>query len=89
MAQSVKCQTLDCSSGNNLTVCGIESHAGLCADGMEPAWDSRCPSLSARPLSLFLSLNIKTKKIEDNLQTVTHDGLKMYMFPATPEKTLK
>ena len=43
MAQLVKHQTLDLSSGHDLTVRGIEPH--VCADGAEPAWDSVSPSL--------------------------------------------
>ena len=35
MAQSVKCLTLDPSSGHGLTVCGFKPHIGLCADSME------------------------------------------------------
>ena len=50
MAQSVKHLTLDFSSGHDLEVRGIEPHVGLCADGIEPAWDSffasLCPSLA-------------------------------------------
>ena len=42
---SVKRQTLDFGSGHDLTVCEIEPHIGLCADSVEPAWDSLslCP----------------------------------------------
>ena len=65
-AQSVEHPTLDLGSGHDLTVCGFELHIGLCADGMEPAWDSLSlslclpPSLSAPPLfSLALSQNKK------------------------------
>ena len=45
MAQSVKRQTLDFGSGHDLTVRGIEPHSGLCADSIEPAWDSLSLSL--------------------------------------------
>ena len=55
MAQSVKCPTLDFSSGHDLTVCEFEPHMGLCADRVEPAWNS--PSLSA-PTWLTLSLSL-------------------------------
>ena len=37
--------TLDFSSGGDLTVRETEPHTGLCADGVEPTWDS----LSAPP----------------------------------------
>ena len=56
-AQSVKYLTLDLSSGHDLTVGDIQPHIGLCADSVEPAWDSLSPSLFAPPLSLFLSQN--------------------------------
>ena len=39
-AQSVKCPTLDFSSGHDLVVLGIELRVGLCTNSMEPAWDS-------------------------------------------------
>ena len=48
VAQSVKYQTLDFSSGQDLTVCQIEPRLGLCADSAEPA-EFSC-SLSASPL---------------------------------------
>ena len=32
--------TLDLGSGHGLTVRGFKPQNGLCADGMEPAWDS-------------------------------------------------
>ena len=50
LAQSVKRLTLDFSSGHDLMVHGIEPPIELCAGGMEPAWDSFSPSLSAPPL---------------------------------------
>ena len=49
MSQSVKSPTLGLGTGRDLTVRETESRVGLCADGMEPAWDSLSPSL---PLSL-------------------------------------
>ena len=66
VAQSVGCLTLDFSSGHDLKVCGIEPHVGLCADSVEPAWDSFTlrPSptrAGARALSCSLS-SIKKKK---------------------------
>ena len=48
-AQSVKCPTLDFSSGHDLTVCEIEPCVGLCTDSMEPVWDSLSPSLCPSP----------------------------------------
>ena len=60
VAQSVKCPTLDFSSGHNLMVHEFEPHVGFHADGVEPAWDSVSPSLSAPPLlalNLFLKIN--------------------------------
>ena len=48
---SVKDLTLDFGSGHDLTVCEMESCVGLCADSMEPAWDS---------LSCTLSLSLST-----------------------------
>ena len=43
MAQLVKCPTLDFGLGRDLTVLEFKPHTGLCADGMEPAWDSLSP----------------------------------------------
>ena len=40
MAQLVECSTVDLGSGHDLTVRGIEPHVGLCADSVEPVWDS-------------------------------------------------
>ena len=50
MAQSVKLPTLDFSSGHDLMVPEIEPRVGLCADSVEPGWDSVSLSLSAPPL---------------------------------------
>ena len=59
MTQSAKCLTFDIGSGHDLTVHGIEPCVGLCADSMEPAWDS----LSLPPsLSLSLKINKLTLK---------------------------
>ena len=62
MGQSVKRQTLDFSSGHDLTTHGFESRLGLCADSVKPVWDSLSPFLSAPPqrthvLPLSLSQN--------------------------------
>ena len=46
MAQLANCPTLDFCSGHDLTVCRIEPQVGLCADSMEPTWDSLSPRLS-------------------------------------------
>ena len=40
VAQVVKHLTLDFGLGHDLTVCESEPHIGLCADRVEPAWDS-------------------------------------------------
>ena len=56
----VKSQTLDLGSGHDLTVHGIKSHVGLCADIAETAWDSlplSAPSLLA--LSLFQNKHLR------------------------------
>ena len=47
-AQSVKQPTLDVGSSHNLAVPGTESCIGLCANSVEPAWDSL--SLLSLPL---------------------------------------
>ena len=44
------------SSGHDLMVHEFKPQIGLCADSMESAWDSLCPSLSAHPL-FVLSLS--------------------------------
>ena len=54
MAQLVEHLTLGFGSGHDLTVRGFEPHVGLCADSVEPAWDSLSPSLSA-PTSLRIN----------------------------------
>ena len=55
VAQPVKRLTLHLGSGGDLMVREIEPRVGLCADSLEPAWDS--PSLSPSPLSLAFSQN--------------------------------
>ena len=62
MAQSVKRPTLGFGSVHDLTVCGFEPCIGLCADSVEPAWDSlslllSLPLLCSHSLSLSLSQN--------------------------------
>ena len=69
MAQLLKHPTLDFCSSHDLMVSGIKPCVGLCADSMEPAWDSLSPSLSASPLlmlsrafSFSLSLSLSQNK---------------------------
>ena len=58
MAQSVKGPTLDFGSGHDLRVPEFKPRVGLCADSVEPAWDSLSPSLSLpTPLTLSWSLS--------------------------------
>ena len=60
MTQSVKRPTLDFGSGHDLTVSEFEPRIRLCADNVEPAWDSLSPSLSST-LLLSLSFSLKNK----------------------------
>ena len=57
VALSLRYLTLDFGSGHDLTVHEMEPQVGLCADGVEPAWDSLSVSLS-----LSLSLSVKKKR---------------------------
>ena len=41
---------LDLHSGHDLSGCKIEPYVSLCAESVQPAWDSFSPSLSAPPL---------------------------------------
>ena len=63
VAQLIKRQTLDFSSGPDLTVREFKPHMGRCTDSEVPAWGSLslplCPLLV---LSLFLSLSLKISK---------------------------
>ena len=61
MARSIKHWTLDFGSGHDLTVCGFKPRAGLCVDGVEPAWDSLSPF--SAPTSYSLSLKINKLKL--------------------------
>ena len=62
VAQLVKCPALDIGSDHDLIVRGTEPCIGLCADTVDPAWDSLSPSLSASsPFALFMSLKINKK----------------------------
>ena len=58
VAQMVKHPTLDFSSGHDLTVCEFERRVSLCADSVEPAWDSLSPSIRPSPPALSLSLSL-------------------------------
>ena len=59
VVQSVKRQTLDFVSGQDLTVPEIEPRVGLCPDSVEPAWDSLSLSLSlSLPLSCLSTLSL-------------------------------
>ena len=64
VAQSIKRPITGYGSGHDLIVHGFEPHIGLCADGVNPAWDSfSLPFLSAPiqlvcPLALSLSLSL-------------------------------
>ena len=60
MAQSIQRPTLGFSSGPGLTVRQLEPRIGLCADSVEPAWDSVSPSLSA-PRLLAFSVSLSQK----------------------------
>ena len=63
VAQLAERPAPDISPGHDLMDGGIEPHGGFCADGMEPAWDSLTPSLSApSPLPLSLSLSLSKNK---------------------------
>ena len=46
MAQTVKHPTLDFGSGHDLTAHEIKPYIDLCADNVEPPWDSFSPPLS-------------------------------------------
>ena len=58
MAQSVKHQTLDFSSGHDLTIHGFELQVGLYANSVDPAWDSLSLSLTLPLFSLSLSVSL-------------------------------
>ena len=49
VSQSCGCPTLDFGSGHGLVVREFENHIRISADGVESAWDSLSPSLSASP----------------------------------------
>ena len=62
MAHLVKRPTLDFSSGHDLAVHGIEPLIKLCADSVEPAWDSLCPPSTPPLCTRAPSLALKIKK---------------------------
>ena len=57
MAQSVKHLTLDFGSGHDLMVCEMESSIRVCADSVEPAWDSLSLSVCLPHSHFSLSLS--------------------------------
>ena len=65
LAQSVEGPTLDFSSGHDLMVHEFKPHIRLCADSVEPAWDSLFPSLPLplpRPYALSKINKLKALK---------------------------
>ena len=57
VVQSVKRPPLGLGPGPGVTVPEIEAHIGLCADSVEPAWDSFFP----RSVPLHCSLTLSQK----------------------------
>ena len=53
VAQLVEHPTLGFSSGHDLVGAGFVSQVRLCANSVEPAWDSGSPSLSLCPFPTF------------------------------------
>ena len=61
-AKSVKCPTLDFGSGRDLMVREIKPPAGLCADSVEPVWESlSAPAPLKHDRSFVLALSKQTK----------------------------
>ena len=84
VAQSVKHPTLDFGSDHDLTVREFKPLVGLCADGMEPAWDSlSAPPLLMHTLSLSLSLSKRSKTFDKKT-----NKQKRKLAPVTPSGTL-
>ena len=69
VAQSVEGLTLDFGSGHDLIFCEIEPHMRLCADSLEPAWDSLSSSLSGPTLCLKINI-LKKSLIKFNCNTL-------------------
>ena len=63
VTQSVEHPTLDLSSGHDLTVREFEPHVGLCAGGVEPAWDFVSPSFCPYP-ACACALSLKINKLK-------------------------
>ena len=77
MAYSVECPAPGFGSGHDLMVRGIEPHVRLCADSVEPAWDSLslpvsltlshlCAHACAHALSRALSLSLSKETFKKN-----------------------
>ena len=64
VAQLVQRPTLDFNSSHNVTVREIKPRTGLCADSIEPAWDSCSASLSAPPLFMLSFSLFKINKLK-------------------------
>ena len=64
VAHRVRRLTLDLGSGHDLTVREFKPRAGLCTDGVEPAWESVSLSLGPSPAC---ALSLKINKLEKNL----------------------
>ena len=74
-AQLVGRLILDVSSGHDLTISGTEPRVGLCADSVEPAWESLPLSLSAPPAAHSLSLKINKLKKKARVYYAMSDSL--------------
>ena len=66
--------TLDFRSGHDLTVRGIEPHLGLCADNVEPTWDS-LSSLSAPSVHILSPEINKVKKKKKKKKAAAASGV--------------
>ena len=73
MTQSVKHPALGFGSGHDLTVRDLEPHIRLCADIMEPVWDSLSLSLSlSLPLCAPPLLALTPMRARAHTHTHTH-----------------
>ena len=64
-------------SGHDLTVCEFEPHVRLCADGIQPAWDSHSLLLSLPlpcSLSLSFSLSLTINKLKQKFKKAECGG---------------